>query len=121
MSKSKNQGTRWETELCGILTDVFDTEACRLAEGGNNDRGDISFDLAGREWVIEARDRETMQVHRAAVAAQAKAGNAISAVIWKRKKLKPGNTVRTQVGPPVVIMTLAEWLEMVVHLTERET
>ena len=40
MSKSKAQGTRWETELVRRAHDMG-LMAARLAEGGSNDKGDV--------------------------------------------------------------------------------
>lgn len=111
MGKHKQQGTAWETQ---IVRDLLGRglNPRRLAEGGLHDEGDIDFFVAGRRWIIEARDRESMQVHRACEDAARKAGNNLMAVVWKRKKKKPGNSVRSQVGPPVVIMPYKQFLDL---------
>lgn len=111
MGKFKAQGTAWETQICRDLLGRG-LAPRRLIEGGIHDEGDIDFQAGGQRWIIEARDRETMQVHRATEDAARKAGNALVAVVWKRKKKKPGNTVRSQVGSPVVIMPYKQFLDL---------
>jgi hypothetical protein len=113
VNKPKAQGTAWETELVNSLSLDLGVQVVRLPEGGVYDRGDLSFEVAGTEVVIEARDRSSMQVHTATQKANRKATGALTALIWKRKILKPGNTVRSQVGRPVVVMPLHDWVELV--------
>lgn len=88
MSRPKDQGTRWETELVnriqtrGLLAD-------RLAEGGNNDKGDV--------W---------------AVAPPEPTGNKV-AVAWKR--LTGSGSRRTPDGVrDVVILDTDTFLDLLV-------
>jgi hypothetical protein len=122
MSKSKAQGTAWETALKRSMEAVLPgVPVVRLVEGGVYDRGDLAMVVDGQEFILEARDRETMEVHKALLKAQIKAGpGAIAAVVWKRKARKPGNTMRTQVGPPVVVLGLADWQRIMQRLERRE-
>ncbi len=116
MSKSKDQGTRWETEFRRTLEAELRVPVIRLVEGGVYDRGDLALIIGGQEYVVECRDRETMQVHKASQKAARKAQPAKIFVAWKRKKLQPGNTVRTQVGQPVAILPLADMVELLAQL-----
>ena len=116
MSKSKAQGTRWESEFRRTLEAVLDVPVVRLVEGGAYDRGDLAFRIGDQEFVVECRDRETMQVHKATEKARRKASPATVFVAWKRKRLEPGNTVRTQVGQPVAILPLADLVRLLAQL-----
>lgn len=113
MSKSKQQGTKEERWQKIKIENQIGVTVTRLVEGGLHDRGDLSFHLGPKEVVVEVRDRQTMEVHKALSRAKIKAGTAWVAVTWKRKLLKPGTKIRQQVGPPVVIMLEEDWLEMV--------
>lgn len=110
MSKSKQQGTAYETEIVRMLQSNGLT-AERLAEGGLNDLGDVmlrSFDI-----VIEAKDRAALNVHETLVKAERKtAGMFLTVLFWKRRTRKNGNTNRTQVGEPVVVMSAESFLEL---------
>lgn len=113
MSRSKQQGTAEERRQKLRLEQVLGVPVVRLVEGGLHDRGDLAFHLGSQEIVVECRDRQTMEVHRAIGKAKIKGGMmAWAVVLWKRKALQPGNQVRTQVGPPVAIMLQADWEEM---------
>lgn len=123
MSKSKAQGTRWEWELRQVFAltlRTFPHMIVRLAEEGIYDRGDLAFRVGEQEVIIEARDRETMQVHTATQKAKRKAGSAWTIVVWKRKLKKPGHQVRTQVGVPVAIMPLTDLSDMLQRLNDLE-
>ncbi len=116
MSKSKAQGTRWEAEFRRTLEAKLGVTVIRLAEEGIYDRGDLAFEIGGQEYVVECRDRETMQVHTATQKAARKASPTKVFVAWKRKRLEPGNIVRTQVGQPVAILPLADMVELLAQL-----
>lgn len=116
MSKSKAQGTRWESEFRRTLEGKLGVPVVRLVEGGIHDRGDLAFHIGDQQFVVECRDRETMQVHRATEQARRKASPAMVFVAWKRKRLEPGNTMRTQVGQPVAILPLADLIKLLAQL-----
>lgn len=121
MSRSKAQGTRWEGQVKLEHQQALQIPVVRLAEEGMYDRGDLAFTLDGQEFVLECRDRSTMEVHKALAKARVKAGMAaITAVVWKRKLLQPGNQVRTQVGPPVVIVAFDDWLRLLQALAGKD-
>ena len=115
MSKSKAQGTAFETELVKHFAgEGFD--AGRLAEGGSNDLGDIAiYDGEGTGWVVEAKATERLNVTRVLGKAIAKGGPR-TILIWKRL-VKTGKKVRQADGEKVVVvMTLDLFTEL---LSER--
>lgn len=109
MTKSKRQGTAWESAVVDTLK-AAGWDASRLAEGGIRDVGDIyATDPYGHQWVIEAKHRERLNPHRALAAAKAKVAasefaDCRVAVWWKRTVLKDGNSRRTADGEPVVVV-----------------
>lgn len=109
-NSSKDQGTKYETEIVRMFQDAG-LHAQRIAEGGANDIGDVyceDYDL-----VIEAKDRASLNIHEAVVKAQMKAGGRVVALFWKRRVRVNGNRNRTQPGPPVVVMSQESFLELV--------
>lgn len=115
----KRQGTKFERECRILLHQAIDAEVRRLAEEGIYDQGDLELQVGPFPVVVEARDREVMQIHRAVYDAKRKARGSISAVIWKRKQKKEGNERRTQVERPIVAMPLDDWLAMMAELNRR--
>jgi hypothetical protein len=109
MSKSKDQGTRFQTLLKKRFKEAG-FQVTVLGEEGLNDIGDLLvIDEFGDHWVIEARHRENMSPHRALLAAVRKAEKFTDAVvstalIWKRSLKKPGQKVRTADGTGVVVI-----------------
>jgi len=106
VSKSKAQGTRFETAIVGTLQAVGFGTARRIAEGGSNDEGDIEFDdAAGEHWIIEAKATANLNVsqtlHKAKIKAPAYSN---VAVVWKRLTRKSGNERRTPDGVPIVVV-----------------
>lgn len=83
----------------------------RLAEGGSADRGDVRV-YTDREWVLECKDRERLNVHQSLEKALAKSGTPDTAVVWRRMTRAAGNSRRHQDGPVVVAMTLDRFLEL---------
>ena len=114
MSKSKAQGTRFETYLVNRFREAG-LSARRLAEGGSNDLGDIEI---GTRFIVEAKHRTNLAggptgtYRKAAEKAAARVG-AIPVVIWKRSVKRSGNTKRTQDGPPLVILSLDDFVELI--------
>lgn len=113
VNRSKAQGTAWERELRRALSEALQVPVRRLAEEGIHDEGDLEFEIAGQRFVVECRDRETMQAHTAVQAARTKAGQALSFVAWKRKRKVPGRTNRVQVGRPIAIMDLQDLITVI--------
>lgn len=109
-TRSKDLGTAWEStvvkqaQAAGLVAE-------RLAEGGQYDRGDVRV-FTDHEWIIECRNRQQMSIHEALEKALHKSGTPHTAVIWRRMKRKDGNTNRTQVGVPIVAMTLETFFEL---------
>ena len=119
----KQQGTANETRL----VDMFNAHprvkaAWRLAEGGSNDPGDIAVEtIDGDVYVVEAKHRERLPVHRTLKAVLDKiekadlpfvpAGGALQ---WKRSVLKDGNDVRSADGmSEVMVIPVDEWLDLI--------
>lgn len=115
VNRSKVQGTTWERVCRMSLQASLQKPVTRLAEEGIYDRGDLSVTIGDKEVIIECRDRETMQVHESLKKARAKAGEALTIVVWKRKKKVAGKAQRVPVGKPVAIL---DWDEMQVLLAE---
>ena len=120
MSKSKAQGTAFETSLVNILN-RRNIPAERIAEQGGNDPGDIHLiDATGDHWILEAKHREKLPIHSALHKAQTKVRNADlpyvtygTAVIWKRSTLKDGNTRRTPDGTGIIVaIDLATFIDL---------
>lgn len=83
----------------------------RLADGGMNDQGDLLASRNGAHYsfIIEAKDMMQGNIHKEVELAVKAAGTRPSAVIWKRRTRKEGNTNRTQTYPPIVAMTIDEF------------
>ena len=119
MSRSKAQGTRFESYL--IAHKLRTGNAWRLAEGGEHDAGDITWRLpSGDHVVIEAKRRENLPVHAALAKAKGKVAAAdlpfiplLTVVVWDRPALKAGNVRRSRVGEPVVIVGLDDFIKLV--------
>ena len=113
MSKSKSQGTAWETEIVRRAQAVG-LIAERLAEGGAYDLGDVRiFSDGPMAYIIEAKDRANLNLHKALEKARFKSKARYTVVAWKRRVRKGGNVNRTQDGEPVVAMTLDLFLEII--------
>jgi hypothetical protein len=116
VNKPKSQGTAFETWLVNSINTSLHPigEARRIAEGGSNDEGDITFmDGFNQPWVIEAKATQTLNATRVLGKAREKGGK-YTVLIWKRlTKLKEGQLKRRPDGEPlVVVMAYDVWLEL---------
>ncbi len=119
MSKSKAQGTAWETKIVDTLNRRF-LRATRMPELGSKDEGDIEFfDHHGHRWVIEAKATQTLNVTRVLHKAKVKSGqyddpdHLGTALFWKRL-VKTGKKVRQPDGvKEVVVISMADFLYLV--------
>ena len=115
---SKQAGTAWESEIVK-LSQAKGYKAWRLAEGGENDPGDVAIETAGGDiYIIEAKARTQMNIHAALGKAIGKAvGSDVPFVVvgvgvaWKRL-VGVGGKRRVRAGPPLVAVTVDEWLEL---------
>ena len=116
MNRPKAQGTTFETWLVNSINTALHPigTARRIAEGGANDEGDITFlDGFNQRWVIEAKATQTLNATRVLGKSRAKGGK-YTVLIWKRLvKLKDGQKKRRPDGEPlVVVMAYDVWLEL---------
>ena len=115
MSKPKAQGTAFETWLVNSLHVAMSpwSDARRIAEGGANDEGDITYtDGFNQRWVIEAKATQTLNVTRVLGKARDKGGR-YTVLAWKRLTRTKGNTKRTPDGEPIVVVVPWElWCEL---------
>jgi hypothetical protein len=115
MSKARDQGTRFETWIVDKMNEALFpfSPARRIAEGGINDEGDITyFDGFNQRWVVEAKATQTLNVTRVLGKARKKGGR-YTVLIWKRLTRSAGNSKRTPDGEPVVVVVPFElWLEL---------
>jgi hypothetical protein len=115
MSKAKDQGTRFETWIVSQIDTALWPwgRAQRIAEGGVNDEGDVSYyDGFNQRWVVEAKATQTLNVTRVLGKARKKGGR-YTVLIWKRLTKTKGNTNRTPDGEPVVVVVPFElWVEL---------
>jgi hypothetical protein len=119
MSKSKAQGTRFETDIVR-LAQLGGFQAWRLAEGGGGDPGDVVIVTpSGDHYVVECKHRENLPVHGALEKARLKAAKADLpfavtdvALIWKRTLPAPDGGRRKPHGT-VVVIDLSDWLRLI--------
>ncbi len=113
MSKSKAQGTRWETYIVAQLNKRF-LRGKRLPELGANDEGDIEFtDPHGKRWVIEAKATQTLNVTRVLGKAREKSRADFTVLFWKRL-VKTDKKIRQADGEKeVVIISMRDFLYIV--------
>ena len=115
MSKSKAQGTAWESSIVLKLTDA-QLRARRLPELGSHDEGDIEMiDNQGARWVIEAKATQTLNVTRVLGKAREKSRGDHTVLFWKRLvPKKEGMKIRQADGEKeVVIMSMRDFLYIV--------
>lgn len=118
-NQNKREGTNWEQQLVRTLQDAG-LKAWPLARRGPSDPGDVVVVTPGGDHIIiEARSRERMSVHPELETAKWQTAHAdlpfipaAVVIVWKRMWRKPGNERRTRIGEPVVVMGLADWVEM---------
>ena len=113
MSKSKAQGTKWETYIVAQLNKRF-MRGRRLPELGANDEGDIEFfDSHGKRWVIEAKATQTLNVTRVLGKAREKSRGDFTVLFWKRL-VKTDKQIRQADGEKeVVVMRMVDFLYIV--------
>lgn len=119
-NKSKQQGTDFEREVTRKLAAALGPHwlVTPLRVGGRDDPGDILVQRIGSpfEVVIQARNRGSMNVHATLADAMRSAAKTsahrLAAVAWKRLERKEGAARRTQVGVPVVAVSLATFAEL---------
>lgn len=117
LKSPKDKGTRFETAIVTAAR-ALGLVARRLAEGGVTDEGDLElWARDGTRIVIEAKSTQTLSPQTVLAKATTKArGHGHTgpvALIWKRATVKPGNTKASPDGPPLVIMPLADWLNLI--------
>ena len=117
MTKSKAQGTAFETELVNLFLNEG-MPSSRFPEGGSRDIGDLYVEDNNEDWwVVEAKATERLNVTRVLGKAIAKGGSR-TVLIWKRL-VKTGKKVRQADGEKVVVvMTLDLFTEL---LNERNS
>jgi len=107
MSKSKQQGTAFETWMTKWLNRIEGLRAERIAEGGMNDDGDLRFwDMFEQVYYAECKATQTLNVTRVLSKARLKSPEPKHTVLfWKRlTKLKEGQKNRRPDGEPVVVV-----------------
>ncbi len=114
MTKSKAQGTAWETAIVKRLNKRF-LKATRLPELGANDEGDIEFyDPYQQRWVIEAKATQTLNVTRVLGKARDKPHDGEPTVLFWKRLVKTGKKVRQADGvKEVVVMDITTFLWLV--------
>ncbi len=121
VNKPKIQGTKFETWLVNKFNSWGDRyKAERLAEGGIKDIGDIKLKLKNgmipyKDFVIEAKARQALNVHQTLHKAKNKADGYPVILAWKKLVKQEGNQRRTSDGESVVYIldedTLKDLLE----------
>lgn len=87
-SSAKQAGTRFERLIADYLAATVDDRIDRRVKTGSKDRGDIAgVRLHGRRVVLEAKDRQRLDIAGALAEAETQRGNddaLIGAVVHKR-------------------------------------
>lgn len=110
MNKPKKQGTAFETALVKEARSVG-LNADRYAEGGSHDIGDLWIAARDETWVVEAKARTNLNLHKTLSIARKKAGHRPAVVAWKKLVRQGDNLKRTADGEAVVVaMTLDDFL-----------
>lgn len=120
MSKSKSQGTAFESWIVKWLVRIGLPYAERIAEGGSKDIGDVKFErhFDDDPWIIEAKATQTLNVTRVLGKARSKSSHPQTTILmWKRLvKLKDGQKKRRPDGEAIVIvMGLDTFERLVAH------
>lgn len=77
MSKQTQKGTHFETMICEYLSRATGGRITRRVKHGIKDEGDIEgVYIDGKELVIEAKDRRTMELPKWLAEAEIERGNA---------------------------------------------
>jgi hypothetical protein len=118
-SRPKDLGTTWETQIVNSAQDLG-LVAERIAEGGQYDRGDIRI-YTDHEWIGECKNRGALNIHKTLEDATIKSGTSNTFVAWKRLIRVDGRTNRVSAGPPVVVLSVPTFLELLKQDTKGET
>jgi len=120
--RPKDQGTRWETAIVDAAK-AHGCDAWRLAPAGARDVGDVVVRTPdGDHYIVQAKDRQALNIHECLgellgrVSERPDEPFAVTGVgvAWKRMlKLRDGELRRRRAGPPVVAVSLEEWLELI--------
>jgi hypothetical protein len=108
VNKPKKQGTTFETLQVNLINKYNGHhKARRLAEGGNKDEGDVEFFrvdymLPNERWIMEAKNRQALNLHQTLAKAKRKAGKYPVIIAWKKLKKQKGQQRRSADGEPVV-------------------
>lgn len=108
MSREREKGTRFETQVAGYLNAALETDQFhRLAMGGANDRGDVwGLTSHGRPVVIECKSCRRAELAEWLGEAEVERGNAdalAGVVVHKRRGVGEAH-----MGETYVTMTLAD-------------
>jgi hypothetical protein len=124
MGKMKSQGTSWESEVVKDAK-ALEMDACRIAEGGSEDEGDVEIQ-ADTRWLVECKARQNLNIQETLAKAIAKGKQqghtGPVAVVWKRLVKVAGNSKRTPVAGirAVAIVEYELWLDILRRLKEAE-
>lgn len=103
MSKEKQKGTKWETDVVNYLNENGFPNAERRALTGKNDKGDIAG--LPNNWVLECKDHKTISLSTfvdEAMTEKENAGSAYGAAVIKR--------ARKNVSQAYVVMPLEQFV-----------
>ncbi len=119
----KSQGTSNESDIVDWANKHPRVRAAwRLSEGGSKDPGDVAIETwEGDVYVVEAKHRERLNIHKALAKHLGKVERATLPVVpagaalqWKRTVLKEGNVRRSADGlPEVFVLTPDEYLDLI--------
>ena len=115
MSKSKQQGTAFETWTRKALN-ALNLHAARLAEGGSYDEGDVETELNNERWIIECKATSSLNVQKILGKARRKAKGQPVILVWKRLVRVNGKSVRQPVEGERIVVCLG-WDDFVRLLT----
>lgn len=117
-NRPKQQGTAFESWLVGRCVDAG-LVAERIAEAGIHDIGDIRIHLAHETWIVEAKARQNLPLHRTLHQARKKAAPHPAAVAWRR--LLPTWRRRQPDGERIIVaITLDDFLQLIASDLDQE-
>lgn len=108
VNKPKKQGTTFETHQVKTFNKYnAHHKARRLAEGGNNDEGDVEFFRVdfmhpNERWIMECKSRQAFNLHQGLAKAKRKAGKTPVVIAWKKLIRQKGQQRRTPDGEPTI-------------------
>jgi len=121
VNKPKKQGTTFETQQVNKINKYSEHhKARRLAEGGNNDEGDVEFFrvdfmLPNERWIMECKNRQAFNIHQGLAKAKRKAGKNPVVIAWKKLKKVQGSKRRVSDGEPTVYVMDEETFFALLH------